>query len=314
MKERLLNLLCCPACRGELILARVDERDKEIKKGSLKCAHCQQEYPVVNYIPRFVKTDKYVGNFSFEWTVHNRTQLDSANGTRESRDTFIEKTGFVLEQFKSKVVLDIGCGMGRFLEIVQPQAAEVVGVDLSLAVDSAYNNLKQYENVHIVQGDIFALPFKENNFDYIYSIGVLHHTPDTKQAFLKLPGLLQKGGTIAIWVYSDETKYLHSRNRWGDFYRLFSVYLPKKLLWCLCHAAIPFYYLKKVPKLGTLLDRTIPMSNHPDPSWRVLDTYDWFSPKYQWKHTYAEVNEWFQEAGLTEIRQLTFPVSLQGKR
>lgn len=50
--------------------------------------------------------------------------------------------------------------------------------------------------------NMFKLPFKDNIFDYIYSVGVLHHTPDCKKAFQKLPGLLKNGGEIAIWLYN----------------------------------------------------------------------------------------------------------------
>ena len=314
MKERLVGWLCCPDCRGDLVLEQATRNEFGIESGRLRCRECDHDYPIIKSIPRFVKTDAYVGNFSFEWTVHKKTQLDSVSGNTESRDSFSEKTGTEPASLQGKMVLEAGCGMGRYLEIAQPYAQEVVGVDLSFAVDSAFGNLKKYENVHIVQADIFKLPFKPGIFDLIYSLGVLHHTPSTEQAFLMLPPLLKKNGIVAIWVYSNDSTYLQVWNAFTNFYRIFTVHIPEKLLWYLCHVAIPFYYVKKIPLLGPVLNIIFPMSNHPDAESRVLDTFDWYSPKYQYKHTYKEVLGWFSSAGLENIIRLPFPVSVKGEK
>ncbi|HOX23372.1 MAG TPA: class I SAM-dependent methyltransferase, partial [Elusimicrobiales bacterium] len=226
--------------------------------------------------------------------------------------SFAERTAFSPEGLRGKTVLDAGCGMGRYLEIAARSAGEVVGADLSLAVDSAYDNVGKLPNVHIVQADIMRLPFKPGVFDAAYSLGVLHHTPDTKKAFLSLVPLLKKGALASIWVYSKEDAYMRLSHRFSDFYRIFTSRLPKKLLWQLSRLSVPLYYLKKIKKLHTLLDVVLPMSNHPEPQWRVLDTFDWYSPRYQHKHTYAEVDAWFKEAGFEEVRNLTFPVSVTG--
>jgi hypothetical protein len=53
---------------------------------------------------------------------------------------------------------------------------------------------------------------------------------------------------------------------------------------------------------------------HPEAEWRVLDTFDWYSPRYQWKQTYPELQRWFQEAGLDEIQVLARPVAMRGKK
>src|SRR6184192_1986771 len=121
---------------------------------------------------------RYTDSFGFEWNRFSRTQLDSANGTRRSRDAFIEKTGWALDDLRGKRVLDAGFGMGRFAEIAADAGAEVHAVDLSEAVFAARGNLRQRANVHIYRADIMALPFRERTFDFIYSLGVLHHTPN----------------------------------------------------------------------------------------------------------------------------------------
>lgn len=78
MKERLLQWVRCPECYGNLRLEDERYEDSEVKKGKLACT-CGCQYEISDFIPRFVNTDKYVGSFSFEWKVHGRTQLDSAN-------------------------------------------------------------------------------------------------------------------------------------------------------------------------------------------------------------------------------------------
>src|SRR5262249_40745818 len=143
----------------------------------------------------------YAGNFGFEWNLHSDTQLDDQRSD-ESEHTFRNKTGFTREQLRGKRVLDVGCGMGRFSDVASRWGATVVGIDLSRAVDAAQRNVGGRPNVHIAQADVFELPFRAETFDFIFSIGVLHHTPDTRKAFDNLPGLLRRGGTIAIWLYA----------------------------------------------------------------------------------------------------------------
>jgi len=58
----------------------------------------------------------------------------------------------------------------------------------------------------------------------------------------------------------------------------------------------------------------IPMAHNPDPKWRVLDTFDWYSPWYQSKHTYEEVFRWFEECGLEDLRVVMQPISVTGRR
>ena len=252
----------------------------------------------------------YTDSFGFEWTRFARTQLDSANGTHRSRDAFVEKTGWDLHDLGGKRVLDAGCGMGRFAEVCAEAGAEVHAVDLSDAVLSAQANLGHRPNVHVYRADIMKLPFKLATFDYIYSIGVLHHTPDTRRAFMRLVPLLRPGGRIAIWVYSTRLRIMFG----GRILRLITPHVPKRTLLALCRIAIPLYAIHRLPRLGTLTALALPTSLDPDPEWRWLDTFDWYSPKYQWKHTYEEVLGWFEDAGLVDVVARPFPISVGGRR
>jgi ubiquinone/menaquinone biosynthesis C-methylase UbiE len=252
----------------------------------------------------------YADSFSFEWMKHSRTQIDD----KESMKVFKQKTGFTKEDFKGKLVLDAGCGAGRYTRVAKLLGAKVVAVDMSESVDVARQNTLKMDNVNIIRADINYLPFKDNIFDCIVSIGVLHHTPNTKKAFDSLPRLLKSGGKLAIWVYSNESFGAKAFNFITSFYRLVTTRMPRQWLYKLCKLAVPLYYLHRIPVLGYLTIALFPCSLHPVAEWRVLDTFDWFSPKYQHKHSYREVMGWFREQGLIDIERLGFPVAVWGMK
>ena len=112
-----------------------------------------------------------------------------------------------------KVVLDAGCGMGRYLRIAAESSASlIVGLDLSQAVVAARELTAGLPSVAVVRGDLLRLPFAAASFDQIYSLGVLDHTPDPREAFLALARLLKPGGRIAIWVYPRERAIVGMRS------------------------------------------------------------------------------------------------------
>lgn len=274
------------------------------------CPRCAARFPIVRGVARFVDSEAYTNSFGFQWNYFAKSQLDSANGTTRSRDAFVQKTGFRLEELRGRRVLDAGCGMGRFAEVAASAGAEVHAVDLSAAVEAAQKNLTGTGDVRFYQGDILNLPFSEGTFDYIYSIGVLHHTPNTRRAFLSLVPLLRPGGSIAIWVYSTKLRMMIG----SEIMRPITSRLPKPLLLRLCRVAVPLYHIHRIPVLGLMTGALVPTSLNEDPEWRWLDTFDWYSPRYQFKHTNPEVEGWFREAGLVDLKPLSFPVSMRGRR
>ncbi len=274
-----------------------------------RCSRCGTELPVVRGIPRFVASDAYVSSFSFEWNRHRRTQLDD-DVSRESEGTFRAKTGLRPEEVAGRLVLDVGCGMGRFADIVSRWGGQVVGIDLSLAVEAAHANLVGRDNVRILQADLLHLPFRPGTFDIVYSLGVLHHTPDCEKAFRNLVPFVRPGGRLCVWVYGP----MGSWQRFTRLYRRVTVRMPRRLLHVLCHIAIPWHHLCRPPLIGPLFWTLLPVSRHPNPHWRVLDTFDWYSPQYQSLHTFPEVYGWFRSEGLVDITLLDFPVAVAGTR
>jgi SAM-dependent methyltransferase len=206
MKERLLDLLACPSCGGDILLAYASKYlDKEIIEAVLNCKKCDREYKVERGIPRFAPLDKIeqdkaetAENFGWQW----------AHFTQEDRLYAKQFLGWLQpvkpEFFEGEIVLEAGCGKGRHTTLAANWGAkEIIGIDLSAAVETAYQATKHLPNAHIVQADIYKLPFKRA-FDYAFSVGVLHHTPEPKKAFVSMASKVKKGGALSAWIYGEE--------------------------------------------------------------------------------------------------------------
>lgn len=206
MKERLLQYLQCPACGGSIAIESARHRDAaEIMEGELFCCGCANHFPITRGIPRFanldrVEEDKAATAASFGWQWTHFTQADERYA-----EQFLGWIAPVSpEFFKSKVVLEGGCGKGRHTQLVAAWGAQdVIVIDLSAAVESAFAATRDLENAHVVQADIYHLPFPRI-FDYAFSVGVLHHLPDPRAGFKSLASKVKAGGHISAWVYGAE--------------------------------------------------------------------------------------------------------------
>jgi SAM-dependent methyltransferase len=298
--EFLYSLLACPACKSPLT------RDADV----LVCPQDRRRFPILRGIPRFVESDAYVDSFSFEWNTHKTTQLDTFRNDDSSEDTFRKKTGFKPEDLQNKLVLDAGIGSGRFTDVMARWGANVVGIDLSYAVEAAHENFQDLDNVLVAQADIGNLPFKPETFDAIVSIGVLHHTPDTKEYFQKLVPYLRHGGTIAIWVYPAEGDYV-TRRQWIPF----TSRIPDRMFYEWCRWFVPLTHKWPNSLPIDLIYSVFPFScqglgleND------VLDTFDAYSPRFHGIHIPEEVEAWFREAGLVNIQAGSWDTSMRGIR
>jgi len=182
----------------------LDERG-EIIEGRLNCSECKLLFPIVGGIPRFaslnqVDPDKAATAASFGWQWQHFTHEDE-----KYAEQFL---GWIApvnpEFFKDKLVLEAGCGKGRHTQLASRWGArEVIGVDLSGAVETAFAATRALANVHIIQADIFHLPLRPV-FDYAFAVGVLHHLPDPRKGFISLASKVIPGGHISAWVYGAE--------------------------------------------------------------------------------------------------------------
>ena len=313
MKKELLALLRCPKSGQRLLLQDADGAgSSEIESGWLVSEDGQHRYPIRNGIPRFVPQTNYADNFGMQWNHFRQTQLDSHSGHPISADRFWKATGWSPDALKGKWVLDIGCGAGRFAEIPLLAGAHVVALDYSSAVDACYANLKHHPNLHLVQGDIYELPFVRGEFPFVYSLGVLQHTPDVAKAFAALPPMVRDGGKLCVDYYWKRfrtilhTKYLIRPN---------TTSISQTKLFSLLERWVPplltvSQMLRRVPLFGRVLQRLIPivdytgiypLSDQQLREWALLDTFDMLAPAYDNPQTPATIQRWMAEAGITDI-------------
>ena len=174
-------------------------------EGELRCEKCSRTFLITGGIPRFanleeVESDKQATAEGFGWQWTHFTHKDERYAEQFEGWLAPVKPEF----FRDKVVLEGGCGKGRHTLLAAAWGArEIIGVDLSRAVETAFAATRELPNVHIVQADIYNLPVPRV-FDYAFSVGVLHHLPDPKGGFESLASKVRPGGHISAWVYGAE--------------------------------------------------------------------------------------------------------------
>jgi SAM-dependent methyltransferase len=309
MKAGLIKHLVCPECLSGLSLDIYKESAGEIQSGQLSCHQAGHAFPIVRFVPRFVDTETYADSFSIQ-RLYVRKHFKYYKNDNSGDRLFLPTTGFDGAQLATGITLEVGCGYGRFVDVAQRLGATIVGIDLSThSIDLAQDFVGLRENVHLVQCDLFRLPFRRLSFDRIYSIGVMHHTPDTEQAFRAVVPYVRPEGQISIWVYEPVGK-VHA-DRW----RSITTRLPHRMLysWCIANQIL-FSWIRGLPG-GWRFSAVIP-GDPPGPNrafWlRVMSDFDDLSPRYAHSHTAGEVCAWFEAAGLEKIRVLERATSVTG--
>jgi SAM-dependent methyltransferase len=259
-------------------------------------------------IPRFVEDDGYAESFGEQWNRWRRVQLDSVTGKPISRDRLLEGSRWP-EDLSGETVLELGCGAGRFTEVLLAAGAAVWAVDASTAVDAARANLGEHERLHLAQADLFDLPFDPGAFDRVLCFGVIQHTPDPRRAFLTACSF---GGELAADVYRTQP-YV---DRWSAkaLWRPITRRMQRERLRRVVEWYVPRWLpvdtrLARVPKLGRFLTAAVPCWNYTGllpldeeelRTWAVLDTFDALSPRYDEPQTLETVQAWVREAGLED--------------
>jgi SAM-dependent methyltransferase len=274
-------------------------------------------FPEVNGVVRIVSGDNYTDNFGFQWNKFSKTQID-----REKKDFLVSKVRFFEEtnwdplSLKGCNVLEVGCGAGRFSQVVLSNTkANLYSVDFSSAVEANYQNNRKYKDrIKIFQASIYEMPFKNNSFDRIFCLGVLQHTPNFEDSVKSLAEKLAINGELVVdfypingWWTKINAKYI--LRPWVKRFKhkkLLSL-IERNVDWL-----IAFYFLNQKIGLGKFLNRFLPIPNIlstiPNKlssdelrDWVILDTFDMFSPEYDNPQTIKQVKEWMESAGLQVI-------------
>jgi SAM-dependent methyltransferase/uncharacterized protein YbaR (Trm112 family) len=301
-RQDVLELLRCPTCRSTLT------RMSAVK---LACDGCGRTTDVINGVPRFVRdedipsTDEAArtrASFGYEWTYFH--------DWKPSGETFGDYfSNFDLEWLRGRVVLDAGCGMGRHARQIAPFAETVVAVDFSSAINEAARNVADQPNVQCLQGDLTKLPVADAAFDFVFSMGVLHHIGDTAGTLRGLVRALKPGGRMRLYLYWKRTGVAGALLSLVTFARRGTTRLPFPVLRVLCWmlsivlmAAVIVPY-RLLAAIGITVKDTWPLAIYTKYPFNVLynDQFDRFSAPIEKRYTAEEVRALLAAAGLRDI-------------
>jgi len=347
MKPDLIPLLVCPTCRGELRGKIKKQTKHEIVEGSLKCQKCNEKFPITYGIPRFVvdETKNFVKTedaFSAKWRTYHKSYHEK-KWFNFQRNWYLERFQWkTLNNFNKflktrKFILDAGTGLGNSAKYHSTNKNSIIfALDASESIDYAYKKYGIESNIHFIQADLRKLPFKKKFFDYIFSDQVLHHTKNTRTSFKYLTQFLQSKGFISIYVYNKKAPirefaddFIRSKTTKMsvkdciDFSREMTI-LGKNLSKLKQKIKIPNDILLLNIKAGTYdLQRLIYWhflkcfwAEDDDFERSVGVNFDWYYPKFAYRHTPQEVRSWFKETKIkvTSFKEIESGISVTGEK
>jgi SAM-dependent methyltransferase len=197
--------------------------------------------------------------------------------------------------------------------IAEHGAATVIATDINDAVDDAARACADLSNVHVVQGNILAMPLAAQSFDLIWCSGVIHHTPDAVAAHHALSRCVKPGGTLYVWVYAKRFNPFRLVKTMFDTLRI--TRLPKPALFLLSKAisypsmvALWIYRgIRALPGLRPKTTRAARTARPRNLGEIQLTWFDALSPQHDSRHTEAEVIGWFEREGFQQIVTLEEP-------
>jgi SAM-dependent methyltransferase len=255
--------------------------------------------------------DKVVRDFGNEWSRFDQTRLSAADRAEIFDDYF---RIFPWEDLPANAVgADIGCGSGRWAALVAPRVGHVHLVDPSndvLAV--ARRNLEGNIGVSFYQASVGNLPFDEGSLDFAYSLGVLHHVPDTSEALRSVARVLKPGAPFLIYLYyafDQRPWWFRALWRGSDLMRRVISVLPRRAKQVCCDVITMTIYFP-LTRIAWALDRVgwlpdaWPLAYYRNREWYVLrtDALDRFGTRLEQRFTRSEVQGMLIAAGFEYVR------------
>lgn len=313
MKPRFIRFLRCPETGRPLRLIQGSLYYGRIKDGTLFEPRSGRRYPIVNFIPRFVSKNNYASSFGFEWNTHTKTQYDETSAHSVSGDRFAKETRWK-SSLNGEMMLEIGCGSGRFTKEALKTGATVVSFDYSTAVDANYASNGTADNLLVVQADMYAMPFPKHFFDKAFCFGVLQHTYNPELAFLRIPPYIKPGGELVSDIYVKSlTRWVLQPKYWV---RPFTKRRNPQVLYFWIKKYIDVMWplakqIRRIPYIGPSVNWKLLIADYSRElpratdsvlkEWAYLDTFDMLSPMYDTPQTLTTFMRWHKKAGLTDI-------------
>lgn len=245
-----------------------------------------------------------VKGFGQEWSRFTQKVL----GEAERAEVFSKYFCLIDWSNKPKRVLDMGCGSGRWDVLVAPLVGDLVAADASReALQVARRNV-QSANVSFVESSPDTLPFPDGYFDLIFSVGVLHHVPDTAGAIHSLANKLRSGGTLLLYLYyafDNRPTWFWAVWKVTDLVRRFTSRLPFSLRYALSQiiATCVYWPLARTAKYLPVSD-SWPLKFYANRSFYFMrtDALDRFGTKLEMRFTKRQITEMLESARLINIR------------
>ena len=300
MKWDMLRYIVCPECKMNL----------RLQGDTLFCQN-GHSYLVIKGVPCLLldmdDSQKATAEaFSRKWD--EVPDYGYEGNTREfHHNWYLERYGWKDEVELAEVllnascILDAGAGVGRDIAWYEEHTiSTIIGVDIGSSVHIAYEKLDGWPNIHIAQADIMNLPFEDQQFDFIASDFVLHHTPDTREALGRLVEILRPGGMISFYVYAKKGDI---REACDDMLRAVTTQMSHGD--CMKFSEALTQFGKAVSEIDLDFQRMI----HWDilkcfwnpgftMAYNISINYDWYKPVYAWRHYPEEVRGWCADLGI----------------
>jgi ubiquinone/menaquinone biosynthesis C-methylase UbiE len=208
--------------------------------------------------------------------------------------------------------MDIGCGSGRWAKSVAPRVGHLMAVDpAAAALQVARRNLAAHANISFHNADVDHLPAEDGSLDFAYSLGVLHHLPDTAHAIATVARKLKPGAPFLIYLYYA----LDNRPRWfRALWRLSNALRgvisaaprPLKILACEAIAAVIYWPLARGAYIAERLGmdaRNFPLSAYRQLSYYTMrtDALDRFGTRLEHRYTRDQIRSMLERAGFFDI-------------
>ncbi len=287
-------------------------------ESKLRCEHgCA--FAIVRGVARFVDPRTYADSFGLQWNEFEKTQLDSFTHTTISQDRLQRILGGALSGFHEKVVLEAGCGAGRFTEIMLANGAKVFATDLSSAVEANHRNCGHYSEYFVCQADLRKLPVAQESFDVVVCIGVVQHTPNPEETMSALCSYVKPGGVLLMDHYSSGYPSTPIRR----VLRYFLLKAPSKTALTFCRQLVrwlwPIHRLmwmikKRFPRLRKIQSAFLfisPVVDYQDAyqelgqdrlrEWAILDTHDTLTDRYKHIRSGQQITEHLRRNGMSEV-------------
>ena len=251
-----------------------------------------------------------VASFGDEWSRYDQSSMSDS----EASEIFMEYFSiFPWDMLPSNPVgFDMGCGSGRWAKFVAPKVGRLNCIDPSSALDIARRNLIDFKNVEYIKASVSESGIPINSQDFGYSLGVLHHVPDTESAINSCVSILKSGAPLLVYLYYafDNRGWVY-RLLWraSDLVRRIICKLPSRFKHLVTDVIAAIVYFP-LARLSLLLDKvginaaSIPFFYYRNYSFYTMrtDSRDRFGTPLEQRFTKQQIKSYMERSGLIDIK------------